>query len=75
MSAVTDAMQSLPDDIEGLRALVMTLITGAAPVASEALQRIAALYEVDARVRGKSPAERLAIRQAASRPLVTELRA
>jgi transposase len=49
--------------------------TGTAPVASEALQRIAALYEVDARVRGKSPAERLAIRQAESRPLVTELRA
>jgi hypothetical protein len=31
MSAVTDAMQSLPDDIEGLRALVMTLKTGTAP--------------------------------------------
>ncbi len=39
------------------------------------MQRIAALYEVDARVRGKSPAERLAIRQAESCPLVTELRA
>jgi len=49
--------------------------TGTAPVASEALQRIAALYEIDALVRGKSPAERLAIRQAESRPLVTELRA
>jgi len=49
--------------------------TGTAPVASEALQRIAALYEIDARVRGTGPAERLAIRQAESRPLVTELRA
>ena len=48
---------------------------GTAPIASEALQRIAALYEVDARVRGESPAERLAARQAESRPLVADLRA
>jgi transposase len=48
--------------------------TGTAPVASEALRRIAALYEIDARARGRSPAERLAIRHAESRPLVTELR-
>ena len=34
--------------------------TGTAPVASEALRRIAALYDIDARVRGKSAAERLA---------------
>jgi transposase len=49
--------------------------TGTAPVAAEALRRIAALYDIDTRVRGKSPAERLAIRQAESRPLVAELRA
>jgi hypothetical protein len=36
--------------------------TGTAPIASEALQRIAALYDVDARVRGKRLSERLAIR-------------
>jgi hypothetical protein len=48
---------------------------GAAPLASEALQRIAALYEIDAQVRGKCPAERLALRQAESRPLVADLRA
>jgi transposase len=48
---------------------------GAAPIASEALRRIAALYEIDAWVRGKSPAERLAARQAESRPLVADLRA
>jgi transposase len=48
--------------------------TGTAPVASEALRRIAALYEIDARVRGKSPVERLAVRQAESCPLVAELR-
>src|SRR5271166_3169995 len=35
-----------------------------APIATEALQRIAALYEIEARVRGKSPADRLAVRHA-----------
>jgi hypothetical protein len=44
------------------------------PIAMEALQRIAALYEIEARVRGKSAADRLATRQAESKPLVTELR-
>jgi transposase len=48
--------------------------TGTAPVAKEALQRIGALYEIDARIRGKSSDERLAVRQAESRPLVTDLR-
>ena len=45
-----------------------------APIATETLQRIAALYEIEARVRGKSAADRLAVRQTASKPLVTELR-
>ena len=49
--------------------------TGTAPIATEALRRIAALYQIEARVRGKSQAERLALRQAESRPLVTDLRA
>ena len=44
-----------------------------APIAMETLQRIAALYEIEARVRGNSPADRLAVRQAESKPLVTEL--
>jgi transposase len=48
--------------------------TGTAPIATEALKRIAALYEIDARIRGKSAAERLAVRQVESQPLVTELR-
>jgi hypothetical protein len=48
--------------------------TGAAPIATEALARIAALYRIETDARGKTPAERLAIRQARSRPLVTELR-
>src|SRR5271168_1308258 len=46
-----------------------------APIATETLQRIAALYEIEARVRGKSAADRLAVRQVESKPLVTELRA
>src|SRR5271155_4472155 len=45
-----------------------------APIATEALQRIAALYEIEERVRGKSAADRLAVRRAESRPLVKELR-
>jgi transposase len=45
-----------------------------APIATEALQRIAALYEIEARVRGKSAADRLVVRHIESRPLVTELR-
>ena len=45
-----------------------------APIAIEALQRIAALYAIEARVRGKTAAERLAVRQAESKPLVGALR-
>jgi hypothetical protein len=45
-----------------------------APIATETLERIAALYEVEQRVRGKSAADRLVVRQAESRPLVTDLR-
>ena len=48
---------------------------GAAPIAVETLARIAALYRIEAEVRGKSAADRLAARQAKSRPLVTNLRA
>src|SRR4051794_18403919 len=44
------------------------------PIATEALRRIAALYEIEARIRGKSAADRLVVRQAESKPLVTELR-
>lgn len=48
---------------------------GAAPIAVEALARIAALYRIEAEVRGKTAADRLAARQAKSRPLVADLRA
>ena len=48
---------------------------GAAPIAVEALARIATLYRIEAEVRGKTAADRLAARQAKSRPLVADLRA
>jgi transposase len=46
-----------------------------APIATETLQRIAALYKIDAGIRGHSAADRLAVRQVESRPLVAEMRA
>jgi hypothetical protein len=45
-----------------------------APIAVETLKRIAALYEIEERVRGKSAVDRQAPRQAESKPLVAELR-
>src|SRR5690349_3188177 len=46
---------------------------GTAPIAEEALRRIAALYAIEDTVRGKPPDLRLAARQARSKPLVTDL--
>ena len=45
-----------------------------APIAIETLNRIAVLYQIEERVRGKSAADRLAPRQAESKPLVAGLR-
>ena len=44
-----------------------------APIATETLQRIAALYAVEADARGKPPDIRRAVRQERSRPLVEDL--
>jgi transposase len=44
-----------------------------APIAEEALRRIAALYVIEAEVRGKLPDLRRIARQARSRPLVADL--
>jgi hypothetical protein len=44
-----------------------------APVAEEALRRIAALYAIEGAIRGSPPEIRQAARQERSRPLVTEL--
>jgi transposase len=48
---------------------------GAAPIATEALERIAALYRIEADIRGMSAPQRQAARQARSKLLVSELRA
>jgi len=48
--------------------------TGAAPIAAEALARIAALYRIEAEIRGKDAGHRLEVRRAKSRPLVAGLR-
>jgi transposase len=44
-----------------------------APIATEALQRIAVLYAIEAEARGKPPDLRRAVRQERSRPLVEDL--
>ena len=46
---------------------------GPAPIASEALERIAGLYAVEKDIRGRSADERRDIRQDRSRPIVDEL--
>jgi transposase len=48
---------------------------GDAPIASEALERIAAIYAVEKTIRGLSADERRVVRQERSRPLVVALRA
>ena len=47
---------------------------GSAPIASEALDRIAALYAIEKTIRGKSADERRAVRQEKSKPLVQALK-
>jgi transposase len=47
--------------------------SGPAPIAAEALSRIAALYRIEAEIRGRPADERRAVRQERSRPLVAAL--
>jgi transposase len=47
---------------------------GSAPIASEALERIAALYVIEKTIRGRSADERRAVRQETSKPLVLALK-
>jgi transposase len=47
---------------------------GAAPIAREALQRIAALYAIEQNIRGGSADARRAVRQAQTKPLVDALK-
>jgi len=46
---------------------------GPAPIASEALERITALYAIEKDIRGRSPDDRRAARQEKSSPVVAEL--
>ena len=46
---------------------------GPAPIASEALERIAELYAIESDIRGRSADERRAVRQEKSRPILEEL--
>ncbi|QNT69408.1 IS66 family transposase [Defluviicoccus vanus] len=45
-----------------------------APIAHEALRRIAALYEIEAEIRGRPACERRAVRQARTKPLLDAMR-
>lgn len=47
---------------------------GSAPIAAEALTRIAKLYAIEAKIRGRSADERRAVRQDKTRPLVDGLK-
>ncbi len=46
---------------------------GPAPIASEAMARIAGLYAIEKDIRGRSAEERRAVRQDRSRPIIAEL--
>lgn len=45
-------------------------VVGSAPIASEALERIAGLYAIEGEVRGRAADERRAVRQEKSRPII-----
>ena len=47
---------------------------GPAPIANQALERIAALYAIETTIRGRSPQQRAAVRQAQSKPVVEALK-
>ena len=48
-------------------------VAGPAPIASEALERIAGLYAIENDIRGRSAEERHAVRQEQSRPIIDAL--
>ena len=43
------------------------------PIAAEALRRIGEIYAIEANIRGRSAEQRVAVRQAETRPLMTSL--
>ena len=58
-----------------LRREFYDLAKAGAPIATETLSRIAALYQIETKIRGTSAEHRLAVRQAESRQLVDDLHA
>lgn len=48
-------------------------VAHASPIASEAIERIAALYAIEQEIRGHPPAERCEVRRARARPLINQL--
>jgi hypothetical protein len=44
------------------------------PIATEAVERIASLYEIEREIRGRPPDERRAVRNARARPLLASMR-
>lgn len=57
------------------RKLFELAAVGKAPVAAEAVRRIDGLFEIEREINGKPAAERLAVREERTEPLVTELEA
>ena len=47
---------------------------GSAPIAEEALRRMAELYKIEAQIRGRTAEERRSVRQAESKPVVAALK-
>jgi hypothetical protein len=50
-------------------------VAHASPIASEAIERIAALYGIEQEIRGRPPGERCEVRRARARPLIEQLQA
>lgn len=50
-------------------------VASGSPIAAEAIQRIGALYAIEREIRGKMPAERVALRQERAGPLLEHLHA
>lgn len=58
-----------------LRREFYDLAKAGAPIATETLSRIAALYQIETKIRGTTAEHRLAVRRAESQPLVDDLHA
>lgn len=74
-SAVGDPSLTLAFCWSHLRREFYDLAKAGAPIATETPSRIAALYQIETKIRGTSADYRLAVRQAESRPLVEDLHA